>query len=205
MGGRGSKYTTAGEIVGDYGLTDITDSKAKIVSFFRDVDRTGGIQLDWDRGKIQIKKDASQKVRELVDELSERMVERDEDSLRDYREIRQMLNGAYYLSDQDKRNIPDFTAYARSKDNFLRIRRDGMNLDTAYNELAERYPQYFDAYAVTNPADQLQDINNVLSTLKNSTRQLPREDRRYAADEMRVAIIKGYAKILQGRGRKKSA
>ena len=45
MGGRGASFTTAREIVGQYELTDITDSKSKIVSFFRDIDKNGGIRI----------------------------------------------------------------------------------------------------------------------------------------------------------------
>ena len=202
MGGRGASFTTAREIVGQYELTDITDSKSKIVSFFRDIDKNGGIRVDEEAGKIKVTKSAMQKARDLADELSERMVERDEQSLRDYRDIRQIMNGEYSISDQDRSNIPDFNAYVRSSENFIKIRRNGMSIDTAYQELASMYPHYFDADRVTNPADQLQDINRVLADLKNSTRQIPREYRQEAADDLRTTIIRGYIALQYRKGRR---
>lgn len=202
MGGRGASFTTAREIVGQYDMRDITDSKSKIVSFFRDIDKDGGIRVDEEAGKIKVTKAAMQKARDLAEELTDRMVERDNDSLRDYRDIRQIMSGEYMLSDQDRSNIPDFNAYIRSSDNFIKIRRHGMSLDSAYQELASMYPYYFDADRVTNPADQLQDINRVLRDLKDSTRPIPREYRQDAADDLRTSIIRGYIALQYRRGRR---
>lgn len=203
MGGRGASFTTAREIVGQYELADITDSKSKIVSFFfRDIDKNGGIRVDEEAGKIKVTKSAMQKARDLADELSERMVERDEDSLRDYRDIRQIMNGEYSISDQDRSNIPDFNAYIRSSENFIKIRRNGMGIDTAYQGLASMYLYYFDADRVTNPADQLQDINHVLADLKDSTRQILSEYRQEAADDLRATIIRGYIALQYRMGRR---
>ena len=143
-----------------------------------------------------------QKARDLADELSERMVKRDEDSLRDYRDIRQIMNGEYSISDQDRSNIPDFNAYIRSSENFIKIRRNGMGIDTAYQGLASMYLYYFDADRVTNPADQLQDINRVLADLKDSTRQILSEYRQEAADDLRATIIRGYIALQYRMGRR---
>ena len=93
-------------------------------------------------------------------------------------------------------------AYVRSSENFIKIRRNGMSIDTAYQELASMYPYYFDADRVTNPADQLQDINRVLADLKNSTRQIPREYRQEAADDLRTTIIRGYIALQYRKGRR---
>ena len=204
MGGRGASYTEARDIVGQYSLTNINDSKSKIVSFYRDVDKNGGIRVDDEAGKIKVKKDVMQKAQDLADELSERMVEREESLMQDYRDIRQILSGAYTISDEDRSNIPDFQDYIRSRDNFVKIRRNGRGIDSAYEELASMYPYYFDAASVTNPADQLQDINRVLGMLKNSTRQIPKEYRQEAASDLRSSIIKGYI-ALQYRKRRKTA
>ena len=202
MGGRGASFTTAREIVGQYDMTDITDSKSKIVSFFRDIDKDGGIRVDEEAGKIKVTKAAMQKARDLAEELTDRMVERDDDSLRMYRDIPQIMNGEYTISDQDRSNISDFNAYIRSSENFIKIRRHGMSLDSAYQELASMYPYYFDADRVTNPADQLQDINRVLRDLKDSTRPIPREYRQDAADDLRTSIIRGYIALQYRRGRR---
>lgn len=202
MGGCGASFTTVREIVGQYDMRDITDSKSKIVSFFHDIDKDGGIRVDEEAGKIKVTKAAMQKARDLAEELTDRIVERDNDSLRDYRDIRQIMSGEYMLSDQDRSNIPDFNAYIRSSDNFIKIRRRGRSLDSAYQELASMYPYYFDEDRVSNPADQLQDINRVLKDLKDSTRPIPREYRQDAADDLRTSIIRGYIALQYRRGRR---
>lgn len=203
MGGRGASYDTAREIVGQYSLSDITGSKSKIVSFFRDIDENGGIRVDEEAGKIKVSRAAMDKAQNLANELSERMVERDDEAQRDYRDIRQLLNGTYTISDQDRSNIPDFNDYIRSSENFIRIRRDGgMSIDQAYQELASAYPYYFDADRVTNPADQLQDINRVLGELRDSrTRQIPMEYREEAARDLRLSLVRGYIATLDRRRR----
>lgn len=190
MGGRGSSYDEARQIVGQYSLSDITASKSKIVSFFRDVDKNGGIRVQ--DGRIKVKKDTMQKAQELARDLSGSMVERNEQAERDFRDIRQMLRGNYALSDQDRSNITDFGAYVRSSENFLSIRKQGRSIDSAYQELAEMYPQYFNEERVSNPADQLQDINRVLGELKNSTQPLPKDEREYAEADLRDRLIRGY-------------
>lgn len=202
MGGRGSKYRTAREIAGQYSLSALTDSKNRIVDFYRDIDRNGGIRIDEEAGKIKVTRDAMERARDLANALSRRMVERDESTISEYREMREMLSGEYTLSDQDRSNIPDFGAYARSRENFLKIRRQGTSIDTVYEELADRYPYYFDADRVVNPADRLLDINRVLSDLRDRrTRAIPRDYQEEAANELRSDIIRGYIGTLSERRR----
>ena len=191
----------AREIVGQYSLSSITDSKSKIVDFYRAVDERGGIRID--DGRIKVTKEAMAEARELADELSERMVMRDEAAEADYREIRAGLRGIFTISDRDLANIPDARMYLRSSDNFLRIGKpgSGMPIDTMYQELSAQYPQYFSP-DVTNQAEQLMTINSVLADLKNSTQPMPREWRQDAREELRSDIIRGY---LMARRRRRTA
>lgn len=203
MGGRGGKYDTAGDIVGQYELSDITDSKNKIVQFYRNIEKAGTIRVDEETERIVVKKSAMQEARQLANELTERMSIVDHGARNDYQDLRRLLQGTYTISEQDRSNIPDFGAYAKSRDNFLRIGREGTSIDTVYQELSSSYPQYFDASRVTNQADQLQDINRVMATLKSGRIELPREYRQAAADDLRMAIIRGY--VAQRNRRKRGA
>jgi len=191
----------AREIVGQYSLSSITDSKSKIVDFYRAVDERGGIRID--DGRIKVTREALADARELAEELSERMVMRDEAADADYREIRQGLRGIFTISDRDLANIPDARQYLRSSDNFLRIGKpgSGTSIDTIYQELSGQYPQYF-SREITNPAEQLLTINSVLSDLRNSTQPLPREWRQDARDSLRNDLIRGY---LTARRRRRTA
>lgn len=199
--GNSGIHGKAHDIVGQYSLSSITDSKAKIVSFYKAVDERGGIRID--DGRIKVTKEAMAEARELADELSERMVMRDEAAEADFKQIRASLRGILSISDRDLANIPDARLYLRSSDNFLRIGRPGSGtpVDTMYQELVELYPQYFSP-DVTNQAEQILTINAVLSDLKNSTQPLPREWRRDARDELRNDLIRGY---LTARRRRRTA
>ena len=199
--GNSGIHGKAHDIVGQYSLSSITDSRAKIVNFYKAVDERGGIRID--DGRIKVTKEAMAEARELADELSERMVMRDEAAEADFKQIRAGLRGILSISDRDLANIPDARLYLRSSDNFLRIGRPGSGtpVDTMYQELVELYPQYFSP-DVTNQAEQILTINAVLSDLKNSTQPLPREWRRDARDELRNERIRGY---LTARRRRRTA
>ena len=199
--GNSGIHGKAHDIVGQYSLSSITDSRAKIVNFYKAVDERGGIRID--DGRIKVTKEAMAEARELADELSERMVMRDEAAEADFKQIRAGLRGILSISDRDLANIPDARLYLRSSDNFLRIGRPGSGtpVDTMYQELVELYPQYFSP-DVTNQAEQILTINAVLSDLKNSTQPLPREWRRDARDELRNDLIRGY---LTARRRRRTA
>ena len=202
MGGRGSSFDTARDIVGQYSITGITKAKGKIVKLFRDYDKNGGVRID--EGKIKVTKDAMGKADALANELSERMMENREQDARDYKDIRDSLKGTYTMSEKDKSNIADFGAYARSRENMVKIGDKGISLDSKYQELASKYPQYFDARRDTNPADQLLRINNVLNQLRTG-RQLPAAYRNEAKKELRNDLIRHYLLNKQREARKRGA
>lgn len=200
MGGRGAKYTTASAIIGQYEISSITASKTSIVDFFRSVDKNDGIQ--WDGEKIKVKRETMEKADRLAEKLANRMEIIDEDARQDYENIRSELKGTYTISAKDRSNISDFGEYARSKENVVNIGKNGTSIDQKYQELSSRYPQYFDASRVTNPADQLQDINRVVGELKDYKIKLPASERAEAKKDIRNALIRGY--IASGMGRKAS-
>lgn len=201
FGGRGAKYETARDIVGQYSMDQITDSKDKIVDFFSAMDKSNGVRIDLEDYKIRVSKEANAQAEQLADSLVDRMMERNYGAEEDYKAIRQMLQGTYSISEYDRKNIPDFTRYMRSSENFLKIGRQGMSIDSKYEELASLFPGYFNAYEVTSVSDRLQDINRVLGQLKNSSQSvnLSREERSEAVKYLKNDIIRGYATILNRR------
>lgn len=192
MGGRGGKYDAASQIIGQYGISSITDSKAKIIQFMSKAERERSVRFT--DGKLKVKRDTMQEARELAAELSQRIEVRDKDAERDYRDIRSLLSQPHSLSAQDRHDIPDFNAYVRSSENFVRISNNNatQSVDQLYEDLADRYPQYFDR-SVTAPSDQLREINYVMSGLKNSSTALPKSEQKYIADELTQDIIRYHA------------
>jgi hypothetical protein len=190
MGGRGASYNDARNIIGQYSISDITSSKNKIVSFYSTMNESGGIRIE--DGRIKVKRAAAEQAQALARYLAGKIYVNDEMSLQDYRSLKKALSGTYTISKQDRSNIADFSSYLRQNKN-VKIGKSGMSLDSKYQELASQYPQYFNARRETNPADQLQRINSVMKSLKNSRIKISKEEQGQAAKEMAQDIIRAYA------------
>ena len=196
MGSRGQsgRDKDARDIVGQYSLDSIGENKEKILSFFRDLDGTSERDIE-DRFR--------ERASDLAEDLSESMVYRDDDARDEFNRIRRDLGSTTYtLSDQDRSNIPDFQRYIRSSDNFLKIGKRGLPIDSAYVELSERFPSRFPA-SITNPADQLQHINNVLGDLRGARVVVASdEDKEAAAPYIYDSLARAYNEIRRRKGRK---
>lgn len=196
MGSRGQsgRDKDARDIVGQYSLDSIGENKEKILSFFRDLDGTS---------ERDIEDQFREKAADLAEDLSESMVYRDDDARDEFNRIRRDLGSTTYtLSDQDRSNIPDFQRYIRSSDNFLKIGKRGLPIDSAYVELAERFPSRFPA-SITNPADQLQHINNVLGDLRGARVVVASdEDKEAAAPYIYDSLARAYNEIRRRKGRR---
>lgn len=196
MGSRGQsgRDKDAGEIVKEYSLESIGKNKGKILSFFRELDGT-------DEGDIQSK--FKEEATDLAEDLSESMVYRDDDAKDEFNRLRRDIGSTTYtLSDQDRANIPDFQRYIRFGENFLKIGKRGLPIDSAYAELSEQYPDRFPA-SITNPADQLQHINRVLGDLRGSrVVAASEEDKEAATPYIYDALARAYNEIRRRKGRR---
>ena len=195
MGSRGQsgRDRTAGNIVGQYELAGVGMNKGKILNFFRVMDSTDEADL---RDRFQ------QEGEELAEELSESMVYKDDEARDEYNRLRRHLSGTYTLSDKDRASIPDFTQYIRSGENFVRIGRSGMSLDTAYEELSDLYPARFPR-SIGNPADRLLRINEVMQDLRGSfIREASDDDKRQAAPYIFDSLARAYNEIRRKKGRR---
>ena len=191
--GQGSRDQAAGDIVGQYELGGIGENKGKILNFFRYMDNTDEADIQ-DRFQREGEK--------LAEELSEAMVYRDDEAREEYNRLRRHLNGTYTMSDKDRASIPDFTQYIRSRDNFVRIGRNGLNLDTAYEELSDMYPSRFPR-SIGNLADRLLRINEVMQDLRGSfTREASDDDKREAMPYIFDSLARAYNEIRRKKGRK---
>ena len=66
-----------------------------------------------------------------------------------------------------KSDIPDYSAFQRQQKGRLSLNsQDGAGIDQVYQELAERWPEFFDETEYTNPSDQLLQIADVADQLR---------------------------------------
>ena len=196
----GSDFGRSGaakSIVGEYGITQKGNSREKIVDFYRYAMQTAGIRVE--NGALKIRREAFDRAVALGRELAGRVEVRDTEAQQAYKDIRAGLRGKYYLSPEDRRNIPDFGAYNR-RENMVRVTTDrtARSIDSVYSELRSSYPQYFSG-RVTHPADQLQQINTVLRGLRNSSYSLPASDREGLARELTNQLVNSYVRTARRR------
>ena len=85
----------------------------------------------------------------------------------EYKDLRGYLRTTrMMISEEDAADIPDFKQFKKS--NFGRIRivsQNGIPVDTAYQELTERYPELF-SDEITHPADMLRAIADARESLE---------------------------------------
>ena len=192
--GRGG---AAREIVGQYEISQKGDSRGKITDFYRYAMENAGIRVE--DGRLHIRRETLDRAVALGRELAGRVEIRDPEAQEAYRDMRRAMSGKYYLSPEDRRNIPDFGAYNR-RENMVKVTTDrrAQSLDSAYTELRSSYPQYFGERA-THPADQLQQINSVMRSLRNSTYKLPASEREGMARELTNELVNSYIRTARRR------
>ena len=176
VGKRGSNYNTAREALREDFEVGYTDSsRREVASLYREFDENRGLHLEDRDGRpvVKMSKEASSKLDDQARRITDRIVFRDQQMERDYRAIKDATSGSYYLSPKDRSNIVDAGQYLSSRENSLKVQsRDSSRtgIDTLYGELSSRFPAYFSEERHSNPADQLQHINQVLRDLRESSR-----------------------------------
>lgn len=194
---KGQSSIVARAIIGQYDISSITDSKEKIVDFYRYAMENAGVAIK-EGDRLSVKRETMDRANALAEQLAARVAFRDQEAEEAYKDIRAMMSGKFYLSESDRSNIADFSAYARSRENLIKLTtdRNAMSIDQAYTELQGVFPQYFND-ASTNPADRLVKINDVMRSLRNSSIPLPASDRAALKEDLAFDLIRSYAGMLR--------
>ncbi len=100
-------------------------------------------------------------------EIAENSQIKDTSLYDEYKSLRDRLRTTgFTLSDSAKSSIPDFNAFRKKYFGRMKIVNDAsLEADSFYQALCEEYPEFFDA-DITNPADQVQRMAEVLDMLK---------------------------------------
>ncbi len=120
--------------------------------------RDGRDELTWT--------EARRRAEELAGMLVDSAVETDDSLYRQYGELRDYLRGAKLtISEQDAAGLRDYDTLRRQNFGRMSLGKGGTNIDQVYEDLAERWPEFFDAQRETHPADQLEHISDVLDDI----------------------------------------
>lgn len=119
-------------------------------------------------------KEAFSRAKEIAGKLVENAVEADDELYQSYKALRNFLRTTKLtISEEDGKNIPDLTEMRKQNFGRMTIGKGQTNIDQVYQELADQWPEFFDEDAVSHPADQLQQIADVLGNIYTITEQNP--------------------------------
>ena len=119
-------------------------------------------------------KEAFSQAKEIAGKLVENAVEADDELYQSYKDLRNFLRTTKLtISEEDGKNIPDLTELRKQNFGRMTIGNGQTNIDQVYQELADQWPEFFDEDAVSHPADQLQQIADVLGKIYTITEQNP--------------------------------
>lgn len=166
--------------------TELFNQLDKLYTYMQNTD-----QLVWE----DVKEQAVEVARNIV---SEAMVVNDE-LYQSYKSLRDHLRKtSLTLHESYRSDLPDgYNEFRRANFGRLNLVNDGMSVDSFYQELSDMYPEFFDAERYTHPAEQLQNIAEVLDSLR------PYEDNPYrynmteAAEWVANDIIERYYDVPQ--------
>ena len=119
-------------------------------------------------------KEAFSQAKEIAGKLVENAVEADDELYQSYKDLRNFLRTTKLtISEEDGKNIPDLAELRKRNFGRMTIGKGQTNIDQVYQELADQWPEFFDEDAVSHPADQLQQIADVLGNIYTITEQNP--------------------------------
>lgn len=115
-----------------------------------------------------------------------------------YAELRNYLRTTKLDTSSVKADIADYNDWRKSHMGSLKLGNDGMQIDTAYQELSGMYPEFFPAN-IENPADQLIHIGEISDNLKKVMDNpiLSKEGSENVVRSFANAILAGYEEYAQ--------
>ena len=190
-GDRTGMRGVASQIVNEFDISRKAANKKKIEQAISDWRKSGDLKVE--NGRVIESERAQIGMVELAEDLTNDIVIKDPVITDQYRELRDYLKGPMYLSKEDRARITDWSYYQRSGENMLRftLNREAISVDSKYHDLLNSPHGYlFRDNEATNPADQVQQMNDVLGWLRQESQGRPYEYfyGRDGKEEMKDAI-----------------
>ena len=190
-----------GEIIDAFNIDNPIITKRDITDFYQYVNQTGGMWREEDGSGVHERMTTQTKdaLNKLVDRLTGRIYEADDDAQQDYDNIRKWLrNTPLYISRQDRANIPDFEDYRKSSSNFVRTSLNPrvISIDRIYDDLLQSYPGRF-RNDVLDVSEKLMAINDGLAQMGESRRRkitdtMPSVDLKLLREDLSDWLIAGF-------------
>jgi hypothetical protein len=114
------------------------------------------------------------RINEIVNALPERVRSINEDFLNEYKELKtELKNRPIYVSENVRKGFPSWSDFKKNNLNKLKLTADNKNItvEQLYQELSGQYEDLF-PNDISNPADQLEQISNVVSSIKRDVEDI---------------------------------
>lgn len=202
--GQASKVTAGTDKMASYVIESnfiSTDKKGcvkDLQSCYERVALSDGIRWSDEKQKIVAKRKAINDMKDTARKIMEKQEYEDQTTANDYYELHRAIKRTpIKISDYDKHNIPDWNDFRRKAFGNLTISNRGISIDSFYQELSSSFPHLFDSKRETSPSDQLEKLNEVLTSLKPRTYTLSGKDLEDAADDLALQMINGYMAVVK--------
>ena len=118
--------------------------------------------------------DARKDAGEIASRLVESALEVNDELYRDYADLRQYLKATKLtISAADAADILNYNDLRKQNFGRVTVSKGQTNIDQVYQELSERWPDFFDDQQQTHPGDQLERIFDVLGEIYRVTEENP--------------------------------
>lgn len=157
------------ELIRSYGATlETADINAELQSLYDYI--ASGYE-----GKDELTyTEARNRAESIARKLVEAAVTKDDDMYHQYGDLRTFLRDTKLtISEQESRDITDFGDFRKQNMGRMNLAKGKTNIGQVYEELSERWPEFFDSQRETNPVDQLTHIAEVLDGVYDITEYNP--------------------------------
>lgn len=165
---------------------------------YQSIAMKNSVRWDAEKNKVIAKRSAINEFKDTARKVMERQEYEDTNTAQDYYELHRTIKRTpIKISDYDKQNIPDWNDYRKRAFGNLTISNNGLSIDSFYQELSSQFPHLFDSHRETSPSDQLEKLNEVLTSLKPRTYRLSGRDLEDAADDLALQMLNGYIAVIK--------
>lgn len=146
------------------------NSQAEYDETFKAIDELYNYMANGEDGHPPVWEDVYSRAYNIAHEIVENAVVVDDYTYQEYKHLRDYLRKTPMKFDARYNSVPssyeNFNEFRKHNMGRLKFTKDGMSIDSVYQELANLYPEFFDAEEQMNSADQLDRIEEVLYELQ---------------------------------------
>lgn len=161
----------------------VNDTLAAITPVFETIEKTGGTPEQRAAKAYEAAEKAANTILSMVKDANTNPL------YEQYSDLRTYLRTTKLDTSSVKADIADYNEWRKSHMGSMKLGNDGTQIDTAYQELSDMYPEFFPA-EIVNPADQLIRMGEVSDKLKKAM------ENPILSQEGSESIVRGFANAI---------